>query len=109
MRTLLASAAPEAALAVDWFCYRVAREIGSLAAALQGLDALVFTGGIGEHAAPVRARILARCRWLGLAIDEAANAGDGPRITDPRSALPAWVIATDEEGVIARHAFTLVG
>jgi acetate kinase len=108
MRTLLASAAPEAAETIDWFCYRVAREVGSLAAALEGLDAIVFTGGIGERAAPVRARILERCRWLGVERDEDANEEHGPRISAAGSAVSAWVIATDEESVIARHTLARV-
>ena len=109
MRALLASARPEAAEAVALFCYRIVREMGSLAAALGGLDALVFTGGIGEHAAEVRARVCRDSRWLGLALDEAANAAGGPRITTPASAASAWVVPTNEELVIARHTEALIG
>jgi acetate kinase len=103
MRELLASPAPEAAEAIELFTYRVAREVGSLAAALEGLDALVFTGGIGEHAAPIRARVCQQAAWLGVRLDEAANARGGPCITRPDSLVPAWVVATDEERVIAAH------
>jgi len=103
MRTLLASDAPGARRAVDLFCYRAVRAVGSLAAALGGLDALVFTGGVGENAAPVRAAVCEGSAWLGLTLDADANAAGGPRITTPASAVSAWVIPTDEERVIARH------
>jgi acetate kinase len=109
MRVLLTSADPHAAEAVDLFVYRVTRELGSLAAALGGLDAVVFTGGIGEHAAEIRARVCRDARWLGLALDEAANARGGPRIAFERSAVRAWVIHTDEEAMIARHTRELLG
>jgi acetate kinase len=108
MRTLLASNDPNAAFAIELFCYRASREIGSLAAALGGLDALVFTGGIGEHAAPVRATIVRACAWLGLDLDEIANRSHGPRITSPASAIPAYVLPTDEELMIARHTSALI-
>jgi len=108
MRTLLASSDPRAAFAVDLFCYRAARELGSLAAALGGLDALVFTGGIGEHAAPVRQKVLARAAWLGIEIDDAANAHDRTRITTADSDIPAYVIPTNEELMIARHTRNLL-
>jgi acetate kinase len=103
MRTLLASDEPRARLAVDLFCYCAVRELGSLAAALQGLDTLVFTAGIGENAAPIRAQILHAVRWLGFELDEAANLGNSQCITRPASRIPAYVIATDEERMIARH------
>jgi acetate kinase len=103
MRTLLASDAPEAAEAVDVFAYRIGRELGSLAAALGGLDALVFTGGIGEHAAPVRARVCEDGAWLGIRLDPAANAGDEPKVSTGDSAVSVWVIPTNEELMIARH------
>ncbi|MFQ5958344.1 MAG: acetate kinase, partial [Alphaproteobacteria bacterium] len=108
MATLLASDDPAAAEAVELYCYRVGRELGSLAAALGGLDALVFTGGIGEHAVPVRARVCEGAAWLGLAFDTGANAGGGPRISSPDGAVAAWVIPTDEELMIARHTEALV-
>jgi acetate kinase len=103
MRTLLASAEPRAGFAVDLFCYRAVHELGSLVAALQGLDALVFTGGIGENAAPVRAHIVNALPWLGFALDPAANAASARRITQPTSGTPAYVVATNEELMIARH------
>ena len=103
MRTLLASAEPRAKLAVDLFCYRIGRELGSLAAALGGIDALVFTGGIGEHAAPVRADVVRGARWLGLELDEAANAAGASRITIGSSQVPAYVVPTNEELMIVRH------
>ncbi len=108
MRTLLASDDPRAAFAVELFCYRIHRELGSLAAALGGLDALVFTGGIGEHAATVRARVLQLAAWLGIEADAAANANHGPRLTTPDSRTRAWVIPTDEERMIARHTRALL-
>ncbi len=103
MRALLASPDPRAAEAVDLFVYRIGRELGSLAAALGGLDALVFTGGIGENAAPVRAGVCREAAWLGLELDEAANEAGGPRISRPGSHVAAWVVPTNEELVIARH------
>ncbi len=109
MRTLLASPDPRAAFAVELFCYRASRELGSLAAALGGLDALVFTGGIGEHAAPVREKIVAQADWLGLELDPAANASHRTRITTADSDVPAYVIPTNEELMIARHTRALLG
>src|SRR5205809_1864955 len=102
MRTLLASAEPAAREAVDLFVYRVGRELGSLAAALGGLDALVFTGGIGEHAVPIRARVCHDAAWLGIELDAAANERGGPGISAPGGGASAWVIPTNEELVIAR-------
>ncbi|MBS0126017.1 acetate/propionate family kinase [Thetidibacter halocola] len=101
MRDLLASDDPRAAEAIDLFTYTAATEIGRLTAALGGLDALVFTAGIGERSAPIRARIAARCGWLGLALDASANAAHAPRINTPESTVTALVIPTDEEQVIA--------
>jgi acetate kinase len=109
MRVLLESADPRAAEAVELFCERAARETASLAAALGGLDAVVFTAGIGEHAAAIRERIATKLAWLGLELDAAANAAHGPRISVGASRVAAWVIPTDEEGVIAAHAGSLVG
>jgi acetate kinase len=109
MRTLRASTDPAAAEAVALFAYRIVREIGSLAAALGGLDGLVLTGGIGEHDVASRAEIAAGCRWLGLELDEARNAkGDG-LISSESSGVPVWVIPTDEERMIARHTSVLLG
>ena len=104
MRRLLASDDPRAAEAVQLFCYRAIGAIGSFVAALGGLDAVVFTAGIGEHAAAIRSRIAAGLGWLGLDLDEAANATHGPRISTPESRITAWVIPTDEQAVIAHHA-----
>lgn len=108
MRVLLASEAPRARLAVDLFVHRIVREIGSLAAALGGLDGLVFTAGIGEHAAEVRRRVGAGVAWLGLMIDEEANAAGGPCISTAASHCSAWVIPTDEELMIARHTLKVL-
>ncbi|MBK5935631.1 acetate/propionate family kinase [Halorhodospira sp. 9621] len=107
MRVLLDSDDPAAEEAVDLFCHRTLREIGGLAAVLGGLDAVVFTAGIGEHATPVRRRILEGLAWLGLELDGAANEAGGPRLTAAGSALRAWVIPTDEERVIAAHTARL--
>jgi acetate kinase len=109
MRVLLASAAPRAAQAVALFCYHSTRELGSLAAALGGLDAVVFTGGIGEHSVPVRARIVEASAWLGLSLDPAANARNATRITTVASRIPAYVIPTDEARVIARQTRAVLG
>jgi acetate kinase len=108
MRKLLASKRPEAREAVDLFCYRIVREIGSLAAALQGLDALVFTGGIGEHAAPVRAQVCAALDWLGIDIDAGANARHDRSIARDGSDAEVLVLPTNEEWMIARHAAELI-
>jgi acetate kinase len=93
---------------MDLFAYRAAREIGSLAAALGGLDVLVFSGGIGQHSATMRARIVAYCAWLGCELGAAANAAHGPRIGKDGSAVDVYAIATDEEIVIARAVRTLL-
>jgi acetate kinase len=108
MRTLLASNSPAAREAVDLFVYRIGRELGSLAAALGGLDALIFTAGIGEHAAEIRARVCAGAQWLGIALDDSANAAGGPRISRAGSRAEAWVIPTDENLMIARHTRRLL-
>ena len=107
MRTLCASTDPRAQFAIELFCYRIGRELGSLAAVLGGLDALVFTGGIGEHAATIRAQVVRAAGWLGLKLDGDANARHGPRITMAGS-IPAWVIPTDEEMMIAKHTDALI-
>ena len=103
MRELLSSDAPRARLAVDLFIYRIGRELGSLVAALGGLDALVFTAGIGEHAVLIRERVIQNAGWLGLTLDAAANASGGPRISASSSRVAAYVIPTNEELMIARH------
>ena len=109
MRDLLASDRPEAAEAVDLFVLTAARQLGAIATALGGLDAVVFTGGIGENAAPVRAGICARFGWLGLVLDGAANAAHGATITAPGSAVSAHVVRTDEEDCIGAQVRALVG
>jgi acetate kinase len=103
MRTLLQSPDPHAGEGVELFVYRDTRELGSLAAALGGLDALVFTGGIGEKAVPIRDRVCRSGEWLGLEPDAEANAAGGPRISLDHSRVRAWVIPTDEELMIALH------
>jgi acetate kinase len=108
MRTLLASADPAAKEAIDLFVYRIGRELGSLVAALGGVDAIVFTGGIGEHAAPIRARVCRDAAWLGVVLDEAANAAGGPRISAAGAAVSAWVVPTDENLMVARHTSRLL-
>jgi acetate kinase len=109
VRDLLASAEPRARLALDYFAYRTAREAGALAVSLGGLDAVVFTAGIGEHAAPVRAAVCRHLAWLGLVLDPLANERHGPRISAPGSVVSAWVIPTDEERIIARDVLRVVG
>jgi acetate kinase len=108
MRTLLASDAPRARLAVDLFVYRIGRDLGSLAAALGGLDAIVFTGGIGEQAAAIRARVCRGAAWLGVELDPAGNDKGGPRISTPASRVAAWVLPTNEELMIATETRSLV-
>lgn len=109
MRVLLASNDPRARLAVDLFIYRIGRELGSLAAALGGLDAVVFTGGIGEHAAMIRERACRNAAWLGLELDTLANQKGDSRISTETSYVSAWVIPTNEELMIARHTRSLLG
>jgi acetate kinase len=108
MRTLLASQAPQAKLAVDLFLYRIRRELGSLAAALAGLDAIVFTGGIGENAPEIRSRVCHDAAWLGVDIDEAANAAGRGCISTGASRVAVRVVATNEELMIARHTWRLL-
>ena len=103
MRVLLESDDPHAAEAVELFCHSVAKETGGLASAMGGIDALVFTAGIGERSAPVRARVAEKLGWLGVALDATANGANAAKINAPGSRIPVWVIPTDEEGMIARH------
>lgn len=109
MRDLLASSDANARLAVDYFVYRAAKEIGAFAAVLGGVDGIVFTAGIGEHSAEVRRRICAASAWLGIDFDERANARHGPLISMQGSRVSAWVIPTNEEFMIARHTGLLLG
>lgn len=103
MRTLLASGDPRARDAVELFVFRIVREIGALAASLGGLDALVFTAGIGEHAPEIRRRVCEGAAWLGIELDPAANDAGGPRLTRPTSRVSTWAIPTDEDLMIALH------
>lgn len=103
MRSLLASDDARARYAVDLFVYRLGRELGSLAGGAGGLDALVFTGGIGEHAVLIRERMCRAASWMGVALDPAANQSGGSRISTPESKVSVWVIPTNEELMIARH------
>ena len=109
MRKLRASQAPEAAEAIALFVYRIVREIGSLAAALGGLDGLVFTGGIGENDATIRSDVMEGCRWLGLSADGARNAEGIGRISSDTSRVSVFVVPTDEERMVAHHTSTLLG
>jgi acetate kinase len=109
MRDLLASELPGARLAVEFFVYRVARELGALAAVLGGLDGLVFTAGIGERAAAVRAGVVERSGWLGLTLDADANRRNATRISGTASRVEVLVVPTDEELVIARHTVAALG
>jgi acetate kinase len=108
MRDLLASDAPEARLAVDYFVYQAAKQFGALAAVLGGVDGIVFTAGIGEHSAPIRQRLGEACAWLGVRLDKDSNRRHGPRISTPDSPVSAWVIPTNEELMIARHTGVLL-
>jgi acetate kinase len=109
MRDLLESTEPSARLAVDYFVYQAAKQIGALAAVLEGIDGLVFTAGIGENSAEIRRRIGEACAWLGIELDPDANARRGPRISASKSRVSAWVIPTNEELMIARHTGRLLG
>ncbi|HEX6901382.1 MAG TPA: acetate/propionate family kinase [Thermoanaerobaculia bacterium] len=109
MRDLLASPDPRARLAVDYFVYQAAKHVGALAAVLGGVDALVFTAGIGERSAEIRRRICAASAWLGVELDAGANEGNAARISTPGSRVSAWVIPTNEELMIARHTGDLLG
>jgi acetate kinase len=109
MRDLLESSEPASRLAVDYFVYRAVKEVGALAAVLGGIDGLVFTAGIGENSVEIRSRICEASAWLGIDLDEDANARKGPRISRAGSRVSAWVIPTNEELVIARHTGMLLG
>jgi acetate kinase len=108
MRQLLESQEPRARLAIDYFVHHVAKAIGALTAVLGGLDALVFTAGIGENSPEIRARIVQACAWLGITLDVDANQRGGDCISGEGSAVAAWVVPTNEELMIARHAHALV-
>ncbi len=108
MRTLLASADARAKDAIELFVYRIAREIGALTSSLDGLDGVVFTAGIGEHAPPIREMVCARLGWLGVALDPDANARSAAVISTPQSRVVVRVIPTDEEAMIARHTLETI-
>jgi len=108
MRVLLESDTPSAKAAIDLYVYRIGRELGSLAAALGGLDAVVFTAGIGENSALLRERVCRDARWLGIELDPAANAAGGPRVSTGASSVSVWVIPTNEEVMIARHTLAIL-
>jgi acetate kinase len=109
MRDLIGRSEPAARLAVDYFVYRAAKEIGALTAALGGIDALVFTAGIGENSPEIRKRICEASAWLGIGLDEEANSKCLPRISNTSSKRSVWVIPTNEELMIARHTGSLLG
>jgi acetate kinase len=109
MRVLLASDDPHAKEALDYFVFRIQREIGGMTAVLGGLDALVFTGGIGENAAPVRQRVCSGFQWLGMTLDEDANTANAHEISKGGSSVRVLVVPTDEEGMIARYTADLLG
>jgi acetate kinase len=108
MRELEASEDPKAKLAIDYFVYRIGLNAGMLAAALQGLDAFVFTAGIGENSARIRARIADQLEWLGVTLDEAENSRHARLISRSHSRIPVYVIPTDEERMIAQHTLSLL-
>jgi len=109
MRDLVESSDPAARLAVDYFVYRAAKEIGAMAAVLRGVDGIVFTGGVGENSPAIRQRICEASAWLGIELDCEANMQRQPRISGPTSKVPVWVIPTNEELMIARHTGLLLG
>jgi acetate kinase len=108
VRELETSSDPKAAFALDYFAYRIGLNTGMLAAALGGIDAFVFTAGIGENSAVLRARIAEKLEWLGLGIDPKANAAHALRISPPKSRVPVLMVPTDEELMIARHTVALL-
>jgi acetate kinase len=108
MRELQSSAEPRAKLAVDYFVYRIGLHAGMLAAALGGLDAFVFTAGIGENSPDIRARIADKLTWLGVSFDRAANAAGRPLLSHAQSRVAVYVVSTDEELMIARHTLALL-
>jgi acetate kinase len=109
MRDLIGRKEPQAHLAVDYFVYRVAKEIGALTAVLGGLDGIVFTAGIGENSPEIRRRICNASAWLGVEVDDAANTDHSPLISTSNSKVSVWVIPTNEELMIARHTGALLG
>ncbi len=108
MRTLRASSDPAAREAIDLFIYRIIRDAGSMVAALDGIDAFVFSGGIGENDAATRSEVIAGCRWMGAVLDPALNTAGVGRISSVTSSIPIWVIPTDEERLIAGHTIRVL-
>jgi acetate kinase len=108
MRVLQESTDPRAVAAMEYFVYAITKYAGAYAAVLGGLDAFVFTAGIGEHSVPVRAALCAKLAWLGVKLDTQANASGGPRISAPDSSVSVWVIPTNEELMIAQHTLAIV-
>ena len=108
MRVLQESDDPRAGFAIDYYVYRIGRELGSMAAALGGLDSIVFTAGIGENSDYIRERVCREAAWLGIELDPQANAAGGPRVSTPESGIAVWAIPTNEELMIARHALRVV-
>ncbi len=108
VRVLLASDYALAAEAIEFFVYRIVRELGSLAAALGGLDALVFTAGIGENSPVIRQKVCKRLGWLGVNIDPDSNQHGSRRISPIRQTPSVWVVPTDEEAVIATHTLAII-
>jgi acetate kinase len=108
MRELEKNPAPGATFAIDYFVHRIALNAGMLAAALNGLDAFVFTAGIGENSSNIRARVAEKLAWLGVEFDSAANKAGGPLISKPQSRVAVYVIGTDEELMIARHTVSFL-
>ena len=108
MRVLQESKDPRAVLAMEYFVYAMMKYVGAYVAVLGGLDAFVFTAGIGEHSAPVRAALCRKLAWLGVTLDERWNASGGPRISAPDSAVSVWIIPTNEELMIAQHTLALL-
>ncbi len=108
MRDLEASDREEARQAIEYFVFRIRRELGGLAAALEGLDAMVFCGGIGEHAWRVRERTLEGMGWIGIDLDRSANREGAEVISSSRSRVKVFVIPTDEEAMIASHTLTVL-
>jgi acetate kinase len=108
MRNLLASEDPRAAQAIELFVWHIAKQLGALSAVLGGLDAFVFTAGIGERSPEIRKRVCGRAGWLGIALDETANKAGGPRISTHDSRIAVFAIPTDEEQMIARHTLAVL-
>jgi len=109
MRALLASTDLDCRRAVEHYCYWAARHAASLVSALGGLDAVVFTAGIGSNSPEVRSRIVSHLTWLGLMLDEEANSHNADRLSTTESLISAWCVPADEELVIARHAIRTLG